>query len=77
MDIDDISVGPIVYDPGQMIAFMFNLIPFDFPKLGMEEKQITKPMFLEDSLKLFFENYLIKIKLSKEDLSQNLECIYP
>jgi len=68
VDFDDISWGPIVYDLGQMIAFMFNLIPFDFSKLEMKMKQISKPIFLENGLESFFEKYFQKIKLSKKDI---------
>lgn len=68
IDFDDISRGPIVYDLGQMIAFMFNLIPFDFPKLGMKMKQIPKPFFLKSGLESFFNNYFQEIKLSKKDI---------
>jgi len=68
VDFDDVSQGPIVYDLGQMIAFMFNLIPFDFPKLGMKMKQVSKPFFLKNGLESFFKNYFQKIKLSKKDI---------
>ncbi|MBI5401276.1 phosphotransferase [Candidatus Wolfebacteria bacterium] len=68
IDLDDVSRGPIVYDLGQMIAFMFNLIPFDFPKLGMKMKQISRPFFLKSGLESFFENYSQEIKLSKKDI---------
>lgn len=68
IDFDDMSRGPIVYDIGQMIAFMFNLIPFDFPKFGMEKKRMSKPLFLKNGLNLFFKNYSQKIKLSTKDI---------
>lgn len=68
VDIDDISRGPIVYDLGQIIAFMFNLIPFDFPKLGMKTRTISKPLFLKSGFEIFLKNYLKKIKLSKKDI---------
>ncbi len=68
VDFDDMSQGPIIYDLGQMIAFMFNLIPFDFPKLGMKMKHISKPFFLKSGLEIFLKNYFQKIKLSKKDI---------
>ena len=68
VDIDDISQGPIIYDLGQIIAFMFNLIPFDFPKLGMKTRDISKPLFLKSGFEIFLKNYLKKIKLSKKDI---------
>ncbi|MDP3052763.1 MAG: phosphotransferase [bacterium] len=68
IDLDDISWGPIVYDLGIMIAFMFNIIPFDFPKLGMKMEKISKPFFLKSEFELFLKNYSQKIKLSKKDI---------
>lgn len=68
VDFDNVSQGPIIYDLGQMIAFMFNLVPFDFPKLGMKMKQMSKPFFLKNGLEFFLKNYFQKIKLSKKDI---------
>jgi Ser/Thr protein kinase RdoA (MazF antagonist) len=68
VDIDDISQGPIIYDLGQIVAFMFNLIPFDFPKLGMKTRVIPKPLFLKSGFEIFLRNYLKKNKLSKKDI---------
>lgn len=68
IDFDDMSQGPIVYDIGQMIAFMFNLIPFDFPKFGMKKKHLLEPVFIENEFKIFLKNYSRKIKLSDKDI---------
>ncbi len=68
IDFDDMSQGQIIYDLGQMIAFMFNLIPFDFPKFGMKTKRILKPLFLKNEFELFLKNYSQKIKLSTMDI---------
>lgn len=68
IDLDDVSRGPIVYDLGRMIAFMFNLIPFDFPKLGIKTKQIPKTFFLKSGIESFFKDYFQKIKFSKKDI---------
>lgn len=68
IDFDDVSFGPIAYDLGQMIAFMFNLIPFDFPKFGMKKKHLSEPVFLTNGFKFFLESYSKKIKLSSKDI---------
>ncbi len=68
VDLDDISRGPVVYDLGQMIAFMFNLIPFDFPKFGMKKMSLLKPLFLKEGFEFFLKNYSKKIKLSYKDI---------
>lgn len=68
IDFDDVSIGPIAYDLGQMIAFMFHLIPFDFPKFEMKTKHMTKPLFLKNKFEFFMKNYSKKIKLSREDI---------
>ncbi|MBI4993563.1 phosphotransferase [Candidatus Wolfebacteria bacterium] len=68
IDFDDISRGPIVYDLGQMVAFMFNLIPFDFLKFEMKIKRISQPVFLMSGFKIFLKNYSRKIKLSRHDI---------
>lgn len=68
IDFDDLSFGPIVYDIGQMIAFMFNLIPYDFPKFGMKKKNISEPIFLMNGFEIFLKNYSREIKLSEEDI---------
>ncbi|OGG43097.1 hypothetical protein A3G50_02160 [Candidatus Jorgensenbacteria bacterium RIFCSPLOWO2_12_FULL_42_11] len=68
IDIDDISRGPIVYDLGQMIAFMFNFTPFDFSRFGMRTKHRSEAIFLKSEFELFLKNYYQKIKLSKKDI---------
>lgn len=68
IDLDDISRGPIIYDLGQMIAFMFNFTPFDFSRFGMKTKHISTPIFLKNEFGLFLKNYSQKIKLSKKDI---------
>ena len=68
IDIDDISRGPIIYDLGQIIAFMFNFTPFDFSRFGMKTKHILEPLFLKSGFELFLKNYSQKIKLSEKDI---------
>ena len=68
IDFDDISRGPIVYDLGQMTAFMFNFTPFDFSRFGMRTKHRSEAIFLKSEFELFLKNYSQKIKLSKKDI---------
>lgn len=68
IDLDDISRGPIIYDLGQMIAFMFNFAPFDFSRFGMKTKHTSTPIFLKNEFELFLKNYSQKIKLSRKDI---------
>ncbi len=68
IDLDDISRGPIVYDLGQMIAFMFNFTPFDFSRFGIKTKHKSETIFLKNEFELFLENYSQKIKLLKKDI---------
>ncbi len=68
IDFDDMSQGPIIYDLGQIIAFMFNLIPFDFPKFKMNKKRMSKPLFLKNGFEFFLKKYSQEIKLSAKDI---------
>ncbi len=68
IDLDDISRGPIAYDFGQIIAFMFNFTPFDFSRFGMKTKRGSETIFLKNEFELFLKNYSQKIKLSKKDV---------
>ena len=53
IDLDDISRGPIIYDLGQMIAFVFNFTPFDFSRFGMKTKHAPRTVFLKSGFEIF------------------------